>query len=148
MAECVNRGTARSCAIPDIQVCGKTGTSQNPHGDDHSVFFAFAPKDNPKIAIAVYVGNAGWGASYAAPIASLMIEKYLNDTIATDRKYLEERMFNSNLTDKYLENIRRAAAKVEKPMPAPALPSPNVPSDEPTGKTPPANTTSTERKRR
>jgi penicillin-binding protein 2 len=148
MAECVNRGTARSCAIPNIQVCGKTGTSQNPQGDDHSVFFAFAPKDNPKIAIAVYVENAGWGASYAAPIASLMIEKYLNDTIATDRKHMEERMFNSNLTDKYLENIRRAAAKVEKPKPAPALPSPNVPSDEPTGKTPPANTTSTERKRR
>lgn len=147
MAECVNRGTARSCAIPDIQVCGKTGTSQNPHGDDHSVFFAFAPKDNPKIAIAVYVENAGWGASYAAPIASLMIEKYLNDTIATSRKHLEDRMFNANLTDKYLENIRRAAAKVDKPKQAPALPSPNVPTDEPQGQTP-VGVTGTDRRRR
>lgn len=146
MAQCVNRGTARSCAIPNIQVCGKTGTSQNPHGDDHSVFFAFAPKDNPKIAIAAYVENAGWGASYAAPIVSLMIEKYLNDTIAADRKPMEERMRTANLTDKYLENIRRAAAKVEPKKPAPALPSPNVPTDEPTGKTP--GVTGTERRRK
>ncbi|MCB0531621.1 MAG: penicillin-binding protein 2 [Lewinellaceae bacterium] len=136
MAQCVNRGTARSCAIPDIQVCGKTGTSQNPHGDDHSVFFAFAPKDKPKIAIAVYVENATWGATYAAPIASLMIEKYLNDSIAPSRKHMEERMFNANLTDKYLENIRRAAAKVEKAKPAPELPSPDVPTDEPPAKSP------------
>jgi penicillin-binding protein 2 len=69
MAQCVERGTARIAQIPGIAVCGKTGTSQNPHGDDHSVFFAFAPKTDPKIAIAVYVENAGWGASYAAPIA-------------------------------------------------------------------------------
>jgi len=147
MAQCVNRGTARSCAIPSIQVCGKTGTSQNPHGDDHSVFFAFAPKDNPKIAIAVYVENATWGSTYAAPIASLMIEKYLNDTIAADRKPMEERMRNANLTDKYLENVRRAAAKVEPRKPAPALPSPNLPTDEPPGKTP-AGTTGTERRRK
>lgn len=146
MAQCVNRGTARSCAIPNIQVCGKTGTSQNPHGDDHSVFFAFAPKDNPKIAIAAYVENAGWGASYAAPVVSLMIEKYLNDTIAADRKPMEERMRTANLTDKYLENIRRAAARIEPKKPAPALPSPNVPTDEPTGKTP--GVTGTERRRK
>ncbi|MCC7246286.1 MAG: penicillin-binding protein 2, partial [Saprospiraceae bacterium] len=68
MSECVKRGTARIAQVPGIEVCGKTGTSQNPHGDDHSVFFAFAPKDNPKIAIAVVVDNAGWGASYAAPL--------------------------------------------------------------------------------
>ncbi len=147
MAQCVNRGTARSCAIPDIQVCGKTGTSQNPHGDDHSVFFAFAPKDKPRIAIAVYVENATWGSTYAAPIASLMIEKYINDTIAADRKPMEERMRNANLTDKYLENIRRAAAKVDPKMPAPALPSPNVPTDEPPGKTTPG-VTGTERRRK
>lgn len=61
MAQCVTRGTARIAQVPGVEVCGKTGTSQNPHGDDHSVFFAFAPKENPKIAIAVYVENAGWG---------------------------------------------------------------------------------------
>ncbi len=149
MAECVNRGTARSCAIPGIQVCGKTGTSQNPHGDDHSVFFAFAPKDNPKIAIAVYVENATWGATYAAPIASLMIEKYLNDTIATARLPMQERMFNGNLIDKYLENIQRAAAKVEKAdTRRDSLPSPNVPSDEPGGRTPAATTTAVQGQRK
>ncbi len=100
MAECVNRGTARIAQVPGIQVCGKTGTSQNPHGQDHSVFYAFAPKENPKIAIAVYVENAGWGASYAAPIAGLMIEKYLNDTIATARLAVQERMINADLIHK------------------------------------------------
>ena len=60
--------TAGIARISDIQICGKTGTAQNPHGEDHSVFIAFAPKDNPKIAIAVYVENGGYGASWAAPI--------------------------------------------------------------------------------
>ena len=91
-------GTARIAAIPDIRICGKTGTSQNPHGADHSVFFAFAPKDDPKIAIAVYVENAGFGATWAAPIASLMIEKYLKDSIS--RPYLEEYLLKANLLDR------------------------------------------------
>jgi penicillin-binding protein 2 len=128
MAKCVIKGTATSCAIPDIQVCGKTGTSQNPHGDDHSVFFAFAPKENPKIAIAVYVENAGWGSSYAAPIASLMIEKYINRSIRPERLYLEERMFKANLIDKYLANKERAKIASKKPQPqkpAPDLPKPD-----------------------
>ena len=146
MAQCVIRGTARSCAIPDIQVCGKTGTSQNPHGEDHSVFFAFAPKDNPQIAIAVYVENAGWGSSYAAPIASLMIEKFINDSIAPARKYLEERMFTSNLTDRYLEMVQKAAEKLEKAKPAPGDKVPDIPTDEAPGK--PVGVTSTERKKR
>jgi len=70
--------TARNARIEGITVCGKTGTAENPHGNDHSIFIAFAPKENPKIAIAVYVENQGFGTTYAAPIASLMIEKYLN----------------------------------------------------------------------
>ena len=78
-------------------VCGKTGTAENPHGQPHSVFIAFAPKNNPKIAILVFVENGHFGATYAAPIASLMIEKYLTDSISPGRKYLEERMLNSNL---------------------------------------------------
>ncbi|MEL6986703.1 MAG: penicillin-binding transpeptidase domain-containing protein, partial [Bacteroidota bacterium] len=57
----VTEGTAKTANVPGVEVCGKTGTSQNPHGEDHSVFYAFAPKDNPKIAIAVYIENAGWG---------------------------------------------------------------------------------------
>ncbi len=145
MAQCVNRGTARASAIPGLQVCGKTGTSQNPHGDDHSVFFAFAPKDNPKIAIAVYVENAGWGASYAAPIASLMIEKYLNDTISAQRKHLEERMMKANLVEKYLQGRRQA---VLKPSPRPTTPppsEPDIPTDEPIGAT---TATQNERRRR
>lgn len=91
-------GTARWVALPGVKICGKTGTSENPHGDDHSVFFAFAPKENPKIAIAVYVENAGFGGTWAAPIASLMIEKYLNDSIA--RPWMEERILNANLLNR------------------------------------------------
>lgn len=101
MEGAVNGGagaTARVAALKDIIVCGKTGTAQNPHGKDHSVFIAFAPKDDPKIAIAVYVENAGFGATYAAPIASLMIEKYLKHEITN--KPLEQRMLELNLLQK------------------------------------------------
>jgi penicillin-binding protein 2 len=73
--------TARNARIQDIIVCGKTGTAENPHGNDHSIFVAFAPKEDPKIAIAVYVENQGFGTTYAAPIASLMIEKYLTGEV-------------------------------------------------------------------
>lgn len=69
-----NRGTARFYRIDSITVAGKTGTAENPHGLDHSIIMAFAPIDNPRIAIAVIVENAGFGSSWAAPIASLMIE--------------------------------------------------------------------------
>ncbi|HQB77817.1 MAG TPA: penicillin-binding protein 2 [Tenuifilaceae bacterium] len=92
--------TARIAAIDGITVCGKTGTAQNPHGNDHSVFVAFAPKENPKIAIAVYVENAGFGATWAAPIASLMIEKYLKDSIAPNRIWLEQRMLDAVILDR------------------------------------------------
>jgi penicillin-binding protein 2 len=74
--------TAWRAAIPDIKICGKTGTSENPHGKSHSVFVCFAPMDDPKIAVAVIVENAGAGGSVAAPIASLIVEKYLNRNIA------------------------------------------------------------------
>ena len=81
METVVKQGTGFRAAIPDITVCGKTGTSQNPHGEDHSVFVAFAPKEDPKIAISVYVQNAGQGARAAASIAGLMMEKYLTGEI-------------------------------------------------------------------
>lgn len=89
-------GTCRTANIPGIEVCGKTGTAQNPHGKDHSAFMGFAPYHNPKIAIAVYVENAGFGATFGVPIGSLMIEKYLNGEISPARKGIEERMLNSN----------------------------------------------------
>jgi penicillin-binding protein 2 len=89
-------GTARRARIhEDIIVCGKTGTAQNPHGEDHSVFIAFAPRENPQIAVAVYVENAGGGGSWAAPISSLMIEKYLTDTISNRNKAKEKRILEA-----------------------------------------------------
>jgi len=90
-------GTATNAQVPGIAVCGKTGTSQNPLGDDHSVFFAFAPKENPQIAIAVYVEHGVWGTRYAAPIASLMIEKYLRGEISPSKKVWEKKMLKANL---------------------------------------------------
>lgn len=105
MEDVVRAGTARRAKIENIVVCGKTGTVQNPHGEDHSVFIAFAPKDNPKIAIAVVVENAGFGGTWAAPIASLMIEKYINDTISEENvKYKEQRVVELNLIEQ--ERIR------------------------------------------
>lgn len=95
MEMAVIAGTATIARLPDIVVCGKTGTAENPHGKDHSVFLCFAPKDDPKIAISVYVENSGFGATYAAPVASLMIEKYLTDTIK--RPWLEQYILNINL---------------------------------------------------
>ncbi len=93
-------GTARIAQVPGLDICGKTGTAENPHGDDHSVFIAFAPRDNPKIAISVYVENAGFGAAMAAPIASLVIEKYLNGEIAGNRKWLEQRMLEADFINR------------------------------------------------
>jgi len=87
MAEAIF-GTAARAAIKGITIAGKTGTAQNPQGEDHSVFIAFAPKEDPKIAIAVYVENAGWGGRAAASTASLMIEKYIRGEIT--RPALEE----------------------------------------------------------
>ena len=92
-------GTGAMSMIPGLVVCGKTGTAQNPHGADHSVFMAFAPKDHPQIAVSVYVENGIWGSTYAAPIASLVIEKYLNDTISSQRRWLEESMLKANLLE-------------------------------------------------
>jgi penicillin-binding protein 2 len=90
-------GTAARAAIAGIDICAKTGTAQNPHGKNHSVFVAFAPRENPKIAICVVVENAGYGATWAAPIASLMMEKYLKDSISSERQPEIERIANANL---------------------------------------------------
>ncbi len=90
-------GTASIAAVPGLDICGKTGTAQNPRGADNSVFICFAPKDNPKIAVAAYIENAGFGATWAAPIASLLVEKYLNGEISDQRRGLEDRVLQGNL---------------------------------------------------
>jgi penicillin-binding protein 2 len=95
MEQVIIQGTGRGVKFNDITICGKTGTAQNPHGKDHSIFIAFAPKDDPKIAIAVYVENVGFGSTWAAPITSLMIEKYLTDTIT--RPAIEKKMYEADL---------------------------------------------------
>lgn len=107
MEAVVDRGTARVAKIPGIAVCGKTGTVENYTYlgkkiklKNHSVFVAFAPKDDPKIAVAVVVENSGYGSQWAAPVASLMIEQYLTDTISPRRKYLYNRMKNTSIIPK------------------------------------------------
>jgi penicillin-binding protein 2 len=85
MRQAVLDGTCRAADIPGIEVCGKTGTAQNK-GKDHSAFIGFAPMNNPKIAVAVYVENGGFGATYGVPIGSLIMEKYLNDTLSEASK--------------------------------------------------------------
>lgn len=97
-------GTAFGAAIPGLNVCGKTGTAQNPRGADNSVFICFAPKDNPKIAVAAYVENAGFGATWACPIASLLVEKYLNGEISPQREYLQKRVLEGNLMSRVKKN--------------------------------------------
>lgn len=89
-----DHGTARFSKIDSITVAGKTGTAENPHGEDHSIFMAFAPVDNPQIAIAVVVENAGFGSTWAAPIASLMIEKYIRGYVK--RPNVEKRVLTLN----------------------------------------------------
>jgi penicillin-binding protein 2 len=89
--------TASIAAVPGLDICGKTGTAQNPRGADHSVFICFAPENDPKIAVAAYIENAGFGATWAAPIASLLVEKYLQGEISEERKYLENRILQANL---------------------------------------------------
>ena len=95
LEEVVKTGTASHIKHAQYTIAGKTGTAQNPHGKDNSLFICFAPKENPKIALGIVIENGGWGAQWAAPIASLLIEKYLTDSIS--RPAIEERMLNGNL---------------------------------------------------
>ena len=99
MEDVVRAGTARLAQIDSISVCGKTGTAENPHGEDHSIFAAFAPRENPQIAIAVVVENSGFGGTWAAPIASLMIEYYIKRKIPDKRKWHENRILEANFID-------------------------------------------------
>jgi penicillin-binding protein 2 len=96
MQRVVDQGTAYYARIANVTMCGKTGTAQNPQGKDHSVFFAFAPRENPKIAIAVVVENAGFGSMWAAPIASILVEKYVADTFSRPAWY-RDRLLQADL---------------------------------------------------
>jgi penicillin-binding protein 2 len=107
MARAVTGGTATKARLSDIVICGKTGTAQNPHGKDHAVFVAFAPRDNPKIAIACLVENAGFGGDWSAPISSLMIEQFINGK--RTRKDLEDRLKNADLINN--KNTKGFASK-------------------------------------
>ena len=95
MARVMTDGTGKWYNVPELQICGKTGTVQNPHGEDHALFIGFAPQDNPQIAIAVAVENAGFGSTWACPIATLIMEQYLTGEIK--RKWLFDRMLNADL---------------------------------------------------
>ena len=118
MEKVVQNGTARIAIIPGIEICGKTGTVENfikIEGEkkqltDHSIFIAFAPKNNPKIALAVFVENGYWGSRWAAPIASLMVEKYISKDIS--RKWLENRMLKGSLKNEYLKPISRKSFEI------------------------------------
>lgn len=92
-------GTARASRIDSIPMCGKTGTAENPHGQDHSIFIAFAPKDNPQIAISIIVENGYWGSRWAAPISSLMMEYFITGKVS--REALMERMIEGDLSEEY-----------------------------------------------
>ena len=97
MEEVVSSGSARRAYTKNIKICGKTSTVENPHGYDHSGFIGFAPKNEPKIAIAAYIENAGWGGRAAASISSLAIEYYLNKEIK--RKWLESYVLKGEFID-------------------------------------------------
>ena len=90
-------GTAAGIKVPGHEYCAKTGTAQNPHGKNHSLFVCFAPKDNPKVAVAVVVENAGFGATWAGPIGGLLMEKYLNDTLTAESKTKTDYLANVDL---------------------------------------------------
>jgi penicillin-binding protein 2 len=99
----VQNGTARSSKIEGISLCGKTGTAQNPHGEDHSIFVGFAPKDNPKIVVACIVENGGGGGGLAAPIVSLLVEKYINGSVSAKRQGLYNNIKNRHLINFQIE---------------------------------------------
>jgi penicillin-binding protein 2 len=110
MHEVFKTGTGKYSQVKGIEICGKTGTAENSikmvdgvkiQAADHSILVAFAPKDNPKIALAVFVENGGYGSTIAAPITSLLIEKYINRTVSKRNKYREQAMLNMSLQEVY-----------------------------------------------
>lgn len=99
MKDVITNGTGRGILTKSFTQAGKTGTAQNPHGQDHSIFVLFAPVEDPQIAIAVTIENGYWGSRWAAPMATLIAEQYLLDTI--ERKHLYDRMLKGDLRSEY-----------------------------------------------
>lgn len=118
MRDVVEKGTAKIAKINNIEICGKTGTAENftlidnkkTQLTDHSIFISFAPKDEPKIAVAVFIENGYWGSRWAAPIGSLAIEKYLNKDV--NRKWLETKIMNGSLENEYMKVISGKKFKI------------------------------------
>ena len=97
-------GTAAFIKVPGHEYCAKTGTAQNPHGKNHSLFVCFAPKDNPKIAVAVIVENAGYGSTWAGPIGGLLMEQYLNDTLTKESQLKADNLAQVDLMPQAIKN--------------------------------------------
>ena len=114
MRMAVTGGTCKGANLPGLDVCGKTGTAQNPHGKDHSAFMGFAHMDNPKIAVAVYVENAGFGATFGVPIGALIIEKYLTGEISASRKGTASKMMHTSTIEKIKEGKEKDKGKEKK----------------------------------
>ncbi len=112
---CAPGGTAGRTGIPGIEICAKTGTAQNPHGKDHSIYVAFAPRENPKIAICVIIENGGFGAQYAAPIANLMIEKYIFRDSVSKKQQMLNSMLNAKLADSKIYKVDSSKLIIVKP---------------------------------
>ena len=111
-------GTAAFIKVPGHEYCAKTGTAQNPHGKNHSLFVCFAPKDNPKVAVAVVVENAGFGATWAGPIGGLLMEKYLNDTLTAESKAKVEYLSNVDLMPQAIKDwyVRNNKSEIMPPI--------------------------------
>jgi penicillin-binding protein 2 len=97
-------GTAAGIKVPGHEYCAKTGTAQNPHGKNHSLFVCFAPKDNPKVAVAVVVENAGFGATWAGPMGALLMEKYLNDSLTVESERKSDELAKVDLMPEAIKN--------------------------------------------
>ena len=102
MRSAVLVGTCTGLYMSDIEVCAKTGTVENPHGRDHSACIAFAPLDKPKVAIAVFIENGGFGAQNAVPVARLMLEKFFHGEIKPESRWIEEKVLNTFLLPNYV----------------------------------------------
>ena len=113
MADAVTKGTCRGINLaPFLEVCGKTGTAQNPHGEDHSLFMGFAPKDDPQVAISVVVENGRFGATNAVPIARLMLQKYFRGEVPESDQWLETTIMNREvLPYVYIKNLPPVPSK-------------------------------------
>ncbi len=120
MRMAVTGGTCKSGNVPGLDICGKTGTAQNPHGRDHSAFMGFAPMNDPKIAVCVYVENGGFGATYGVPIGTLMIEKYLNGEVSRDGLASSMKCSSTYSTKAYGAKSSTSGTSATKPKPAPA----------------------------